>query len=104
MLASLTKINPSQDVIYIGFLAIFGVFAVVLRDDGFATPANLVQHSAGDAPVTVMAVGMVFVLTAGEIDLSIGSIVAVSALLAAVVAAQLAMARRRCRRARRRRR
>ena len=31
-----------------------------------------------------MAVGTVFVLTAGEIDLSIGSIVAVSALLAAV--------------------
>src|ERR671917_1252215 len=32
-----------------------------------------------------MAIGMVFVLTAGEIDLSIGSIVAISALLAAVV-------------------
>jgi ribose transport system permease protein len=35
-------------------------------------------------PVTVMAVGMAFVLTAGEIDLSIGSIVAVAALVAAV--------------------
>ena len=32
------------------------------------------------APVTIMAVGLVFVLSAGEIDLSIGSIVAVSAL------------------------
>ena len=85
MLASLTKINPSQYVIYIGFLAIFGVFAVVLRGDGFATPANLLNIAQETAPVTVMAVGMVFVLTAGEIDLSIGSIVAVSALLAAVV-------------------
>ena len=84
MLASLTKINPSQYVIYIGFLAIFGVFALVLRGDGFATPANLLNIAQETAPVTVMAVGMVFVLTAGEIDLSIGSIVAVSALLAAV--------------------
>ena len=85
MLASLTKINPSQYVIYIGFLAIFGAFAVVLRGDGFATPANLLNIAQQTAPVTVMAVGTVFVLTAGEIDLSIGSIVAVSALLAAVV-------------------
>jgi ribose transport system permease protein len=36
------------------------------------------------APVTVMAVGMVFVLSAGEIDLSIGSVVALSALVTAV--------------------
>jgi ribose transport system permease protein len=85
MLALLTKINPSRYVIYVGFLAIFGVFAVVLRDAGFATPANLLNIVQQTAPVTVMAVGMVFVLTAGEIDLSIGSIVAVSALLAAVV-------------------
>jgi ribose transport system permease protein len=85
MRAFLTKINPSRYAIYVGFLAIFGVFAIVLRDDGFATPANLLNIAQQTAPVTVMAVGMVFVLTAGEIDLSIGSIVAVSALLAAVV-------------------
>lgn len=85
MLAFLTKVNPSRYVIYVGFLAIFAVFAVVLRDDGFATTSNLLNIVQQTAPVTVMAVGMVFVLTAGEIDLSIGSIVAVSALLAAVV-------------------
>ncbi len=85
MRAFLTKIDPSRYVIYVGFLAIFGLFAIVLRDDGFATPANLLNIAQQTAPVTVMAVGMVFVLTAGEIDLSIGSIVAVSALLAAVV-------------------
>jgi ribose transport system permease protein len=43
---------------------------------------NIVEQTT---PITVMAIGMVFVLTAGEIDLSIGSVVAVSALLAAVV-------------------
>ncbi|HEY1943883.1 MAG TPA: ABC transporter permease [Roseiarcus sp.] len=84
MTAFLKATHPSRYVIYVGFLVIFAVFAVVLRDDGFATPANLLNIVQQTTPVTVMAVGMVFVLTAGEIDLSIGSIVAVSALLAAV--------------------
>jgi ribose transport system permease protein len=81
----LKEIDPSRYVIYVGFLAIFVVFSIVLRDDGFATASNLLNIVQQTAPVTVMAVGAVFVLTAGEIDLSIGSIVAVSALLAAVV-------------------
>jgi len=71
-------------LIYGGFVVIFAIFAVALRDDGFATPSNLLNIVQQTAPVTVMAVGMTFVLTAGEIDLSIGSIVAVAALLAAV--------------------
>jgi ribose transport system permease protein len=75
----------SRYVIYVGFLAIFVVFSIVLRNDGFATASNLLNIVQQTAPVTVMAVGMVFVLTAGEIDLSIGSIVAIAALLAAVV-------------------
>ncbi|MDQ0471523.1 ABC transporter permease [Labrys wisconsinensis] len=85
MLASLKRVDPGRYVIYLGFLAIFAVFLVVLRDDGFASPGNLFNIVQQTAPVTVMAVGMVFVLTAGEIDLSIGSVVAISALLAAVV-------------------
>ena len=35
-------------------------------------------------PATIMAIGLVYVLSAGEIDLSFGSITAVSALAAAV--------------------
>ena len=77
--------RASQYVIYVGFLAILVVFSIVLRDDGFATASNLLNIVQQTAPVTVMAVGMVFVLTAGEIDLSIGSIVAIAALLAALV-------------------
>jgi ribose transport system permease protein len=73
----------SRFVIYGGFLVIFAAFAVVLRNDGFATPSNLLNIVQQTAPVTVMAVAMTLVLTAGEIDLSIGSIVAVAALLAA---------------------
>ena len=75
----------SRYVIYVGFLAILAVFSILLRNEGFATPGNLVNIVQQTTPVTVMAVGTVFVLTAGEIDLSIGSTVAVSALLAALV-------------------
>ena len=85
MRAQFQRVDPSRYVIYLGFVAIFAIFAVLLRDDGFATAGNLFNIVQQTAPVTVMAVGMVFVLTAGEIDLSIGSIVAISALLASVV-------------------
>jgi ribose transport system permease protein len=79
------QLDPSAYVVYVGFLLIFALFAVVLWDDGFLTASNLLNIVQQTAPVTVMAIGMVYVLTAGEIDLSIGSVVAVSALLAAVV-------------------
>jgi ribose transport system permease protein len=74
----------SRSIIYLGFLAILAAFSIVQRDSGFATPGNLLNIVKQTTPITIMAVGTVFVLTAGEIDLSIGSTVAVSALLAAL--------------------
>jgi ribose transport system permease protein len=87
--ASLKSIDPSRYVVYVGFLLILVGFSIVLRDSGFLTTRNLLNIVQQTAPITVMAVGMVFVLTAGEIDLSIGSIVAISALLAAIVLREL---------------
>jgi ribose transport system permease protein len=75
----------SRYIVYVGFLLILAFFGIVLWDDGFLTTRNLLNIVQQTAPITVMAVGFVFVLTAGEIDLSIGSVVAVSALVAAVV-------------------
>ncbi|MCZ4271288.1 ABC transporter permease [Maritalea porphyrae] len=79
------KLNLTQYVVYIGFLLIFVFFAITLGDDGFLTQRNLVNIALQTAPTTIMAIGLVFVLAAGEIDLSFGSIVAVSALASAVV-------------------
>jgi ribose transport system permease protein len=79
------QVERSTYVVYIGFILIFAVFAVLLRDEGFLTVSNLLNIVQETTPVTVMAIGMVFVLSAGEIDLSIGSVVAIAALLAAVV-------------------
>ena len=80
-----SRLEPQQFVLYLGFAAIFLFFAVTLADDGFLTTRNLSNIVLQTAPTTVMAIGLVFVLSAGEIDLSFGSIVAVSALAAAVV-------------------
>jgi len=83
-LSAFRTIDPSRYVVYVGFFIILVGFSIVLKDDGFLTARNLLNIVQQTTPVTVMAVGMVFVLTAGEIDLSIGSIVAISALLAAM--------------------
>jgi ribose transport system permease protein len=77
--------EPGTYLVYVGFLLIFAVFAVLLKDEGFLTASNLLNIVKETTPVTVMAIGMVFVLSAGMIDLSIGSVVAIAALLAAVV-------------------
>jgi len=84
-LSQLRAIDPSQYIVYVGFILILIGFSVVLRDDGFLTTRNLLNIVQQTTPITIMAVGMVFVLTAGEIDLSIGPIVGVSALLSAIV-------------------
>ncbi|MER8533244.1 ABC transporter permease [Mesorhizobium sp. M1005] len=79
-----SRFNLQQYVVYLGFLTIFLFFAIVLKDSGFLTVRNLSNIVLQTAPVTIMAIGLVFVMSAGEIDLSIGSIVAVAALAAAV--------------------
>jgi ribose transport system permease protein len=83
--ARLKRIDPSRYVVYVGFLLVLAFFAAVLWDDGFLSTRNLLNIVQQSAPITVMAVGFAFVLTAGEIDLSIGSVVALSALISAVV-------------------
>jgi ribose transport system permease protein len=87
-LAALRLVDPSRYVVYLGFVLILAVFSVVLRESGFLTTGNLLNIVQQTTPISVMAVGMVFVLAAGEIDLSIGSVVALSALVTAVMLRQ----------------
>ncbi|WP_240230585.1 ABC transporter permease [Devosia lacusdianchii] len=88
----LTSLNLQQYVVYVGFVVIFVFFAVVLRDSGFLTSRNLINIVLQTAPATIMAIGLVFALSAGDIDLSIGSTVAVSALCAAMAMAAVPQA------------
>lgn len=81
----LSELDYREYIVYLSFFVILAFFAVVLRDAGFLTTRNLLNIVVQSTPIAIMAIGMVFVLSAGEIDLSIGSIVALSALVTAVV-------------------
>jgi ribose transport system permease protein len=81
----LREAEPRRFVVYAIFLLLFVFFAMTLHDDGFLSETNLLNILKQTTPITVMAVAVVFVLSAGELDLSIGAIVALSALVTADV-------------------
>ncbi|WP_434316395.1 ABC transporter permease [Leifsonia sp. P73] len=70
-------------VIYIGFVVVFVFFAILLHDQGFLSPNNLLNIFRQTSTITIIAVGMTYVIAAAQIDLSVGS----TAGLASVVTA-----------------
>lgn len=78
-----TDTDLRRYVVYVAALCIFLLFAVTLHDDGFLSASNLLNIGRQATPIAVMAVGMAFALGAGEIDLSVGSVTALSSLAAA---------------------
>lgn len=85
MVTRLRDPESRRFVVYVLFLLIFVFFAATLHDDGFLSPTNLLNIVRQTSPIIVMAVAVVFVLSAGEIDLSLGAVVALSALVTADV-------------------
>ncbi|MHA2030931.1 MAG: ABC transporter permease, partial [Candidatus Kariarchaeaceae archaeon] len=78
------RFRISDYVVYISFIGIFILFSIILFDKGFLSGQNLLNITRQTAMISLMAIGTTFVLSAGEIDLSIGSIVALSALVTAI--------------------
>jgi ribose transport system permease protein len=76
--------NWRHHIIYIGFVCIFAIFAVTLSSQGFLNPNNLLNIVRQSAMIAVMAVAMTFVLAAGEIDLSVGSLAGFSSVVTAM--------------------
>lgn len=79
------RVELRHYVVYMAAVLIFLLFVVFLRDDGFLTSSNLINIGRQSAPIAVMAVGMSFALASSEIDLSVGSVAALSSLVAAEV-------------------
>ncbi len=73
-----------RNVTYIGFVVIFLFFAISLADEGFLTQTNQLNIIRQTAHISVMAVAMTFVLAAGHIDLSVGSVVGLSSVTTAL--------------------
>lgn len=76
--------NWRQNIIYIGFVVIFLIFALTLSDKGFLNPGNLLNIVRQTAMIAVMAIAMTFVLSSGEIDLSVGAVAGLASVTVAM--------------------
>ena len=76
-----------QNIIYIGFVVLFLIFAITLSDRGFLNLNNLLNIIRQTAMIAVMAIAMTFVLSAGEIDLSVGSVAGLATVTVAMAIA-----------------
>ncbi|RDV12320.1 ABC transporter permease [Arthrobacter sp. RT-1] len=84
----LKELDWRRYVIYIGFVVVFLFFAVLLRDQGFLSPNNLLNIFRQTATITVIAVGMTYVIACAEIDLSVGSVAGLSSVCTAMALSQ----------------
>ena len=78
------RVDLYQYMVYIIFALVLIFFALWLGPS-FFSGSNLLNITRQTAMVSVMAVAMTFVIACGQIDLSIGAVVALSALLSAWV-------------------
>jgi ribose transport system permease protein len=80
----LKRFEWQQNIIYIGFIAVFILFSILLADSGFSNPNNLLNIFRQTATISIMAVAMTYVIAAAEIDLSIGSVAGLAAVVTAM--------------------
>jgi putative multiple sugar transport system permease protein len=79
--------NLRQSGIYIAFVAIVALFAI-LTDGTSLSPINITNIVLQYSYILVLAIGMVIVIIAGHIDLSVGSVVALTGAISAVLVIQ----------------
>lgn len=72
----------SGGMLYVGFFALIVVFAIA--SPVFLTPENFANIGRQTTLVSIMAVGMSLVIISGEFDLSVGSIMALAGVVAAI--------------------
>ncbi|AVT29296.1 sugar ABC transporter permease [Plantactinospora sp. BC1] len=78
------SINLRQSGIYVAFALIVLLFSV-LTDGALLQPQNISNIVVQNSYVLILAIGMILIIIAGHIDLSAGSVVAVTGAVAAVL-------------------
>jgi putative multiple sugar transport system permease protein len=86
-LRALVTRNLRTSGIYIAFVAIVALFGV-LTDGVSLNPTNITNIVLQYSYILVLAIGMVIVIIGGHIDLSVGSVVALTGAVSAVVVIQ----------------
>jgi ribose transport system permease protein len=71
-------------IVYLAFIGVIIYFSISLYDQGFVSTDNLLNIVRQTAMISIMGLAMTFVISTGEIDLSVGSIAALSSLTAAL--------------------
>ncbi|TQS45293.1 ABC transporter permease [Cryptosporangium phraense] len=80
---AMTKLFSATPFYLAGVLLLMAIAFSVLRPDAFPTPANFRNILTDVSVLLVMAVGMTYVMVAGGFDLSIGSVLVFSGVMAA---------------------
>ncbi|MBU2665117.1 sugar ABC transporter permease [Actinoplanes bogorensis] len=78
------SINLRQSGIYIAFAAIVLLFTILTGGDMLA-PQNISNIIVQNSYILILAIGMILVIISGHIDLSVGSIVAATGAVSAVL-------------------
>lgn len=82
-----SKIFSQNLIVYIAFVLIFLLFSIFLGGK-FLSLNNILNITRQTAMISIMAVAMTFVIGCGQIDLSIGAVTAMSALITALIIKQ----------------
>ncbi|KOX34438.1 sugar ABC transporter permease [Saccharothrix sp. NRRL B-16348] len=82
--------NLRQSGIYIAFALIVVLFTV-LTDGALLTPQNISNIIVQNSYVLILAIGMILVIIGGHIDLSVGSVVALTGAICAVLTVQMGL-------------
>jgi putative multiple sugar transport system permease protein len=77
-------VNLRQSGIYVAFALIVALFAILTHGD-LLTPQNISNIIVQNSYILILAIGMILIIIAGHIDLSAGSVVAVTGALSAVL-------------------
>jgi putative multiple sugar transport system permease protein len=83
-LRELLSRNLRQSGIYVAFVVIVALFAV-LTDGKLLAPGNITNIVLQYSYILILAIGMVIVIIAGHIDLSVGSVTALTGAVSAVL-------------------
>jgi putative multiple sugar transport system permease protein len=81
------RLNLRQSGIYVAFALIVVLFTI-LTDGDLLEPGNISNIVVQNSYVLILAIGMILVIISGHIDLSVGSVVAVTGAICAVLTVQ----------------
>ena len=79
------EIQWDKYMVYFIFVGVFIVFAIALGSKGFLNANNLINILRQTAVISIIAVAGTFVMAAGQIDLTVGAVAAMTAMIVSLI-------------------